>query len=157
MTKQEKLFWNNVLKTESCWLWLGYKNYEGYGKFSNNRKPVFVHRYSYELSNGVIKDGLTIDHLCRVRHCVNPDHLEAVTKKENISRKMGYPYTSISSLRGKEIAEKEILSWRTCECGYKEVCKSCSQLVELLPQIITRLNPHLNNLNLKTSFYDRKK
>ncbi len=66
-----------------CWLWTGYINNHGYGQIGRNTK---AYRESYILARGAIPDGLQIDHLCRVRSCVNPDHLEAVTQHENIRR-----------------------------------------------------------------------
>lgn len=77
-----------------CWLWLGALNQHGYGSLGitfayQQTKILLAHRVSYEIFKGPIPDGLTIDHLCRVRHCVNPDHLEAVTHRENILRGVG--------------------------------------------------------------------
>lgn len=72
-----------------CWLWKGTKDEDGYGKFSFKRGGWNVrvaHRYAYELYVGHIPKGLTLDHLCRVRHCVNPAHLEPVTNHENLMR-----------------------------------------------------------------------
>lgn len=78
-------FWAGVSKTESCWPWLGAIASTGYGVMTSadNRK-VFAHRVSYELHREPIPDGMVIDHLCRVRHCVNPDHLRVVTNAENV-------------------------------------------------------------------------
>lgn len=59
---------------------------DGYGVIGIDGKNVYAHRFSYEQSKGPIPPGLVIDHLCRVHHCVNPDHLEAVTTQENIRR-----------------------------------------------------------------------
>lgn len=84
------IFWSKVEKTESCWLWLGYKINSGYGKFVYKGENMLSHRLSYQLHKGKIPQGLEIDHLCRVKHCVNPDHLEAVTRKENQIRGMGF-------------------------------------------------------------------
>lgn len=63
-----------------CFLWIGFIDYNGYGKFSWK----WAHRLAYELFVGPIPRGLVIDHICSVRSCVNPDHLRAVTQKENI-------------------------------------------------------------------------
>lgn len=68
-----------------CWLWTGSVTARGYGLFKTDRQHQ-AHRVSYEAFKGPIPQGLHIDHLCRVHCCVNPDHLEAVTCKENIRR-----------------------------------------------------------------------
>lgn len=75
--------------TEDCWIWNGAPASNGYGKFGFNGKTVSAHRMSYEMFVGQIPPGLTIDHLCRVRLCVNPNHLEAVPHRVNILRSDG--------------------------------------------------------------------
>lgn len=72
----------------NCWFWLGGKT-SGYSMFVFNNKTVLGHRWFYEQKNGVIPKGLQIDHLCRNRSCVNPEHLEAVTQKVNLLRGEG--------------------------------------------------------------------
>lgn len=76
-----------------CWLWIGSTSSLGYGHVfdSNNPKVKFLsaHRASYEAFRGPIPEGLTLDHLCRVRCCVNPWHLEPVTQAENVYRGIG--------------------------------------------------------------------
>ncbi len=74
-----------------CWIWTGYISKQGYGRFSPKWKmsPLYAHRISYEIYKGKIPDGLALDHLCRVRCCVNPDHLEPVTYRENLLRGRG--------------------------------------------------------------------
>lgn len=87
ITNLTEYFWSKVCKTNTCWIWLGSRASEGYGRIKpRNSKTILVHRFSYELHKEKIPDGLTIDHLCRVRGCVNPEHLEAVTNRENIRR-----------------------------------------------------------------------
>jgi hypothetical protein len=84
-------FWQRVIKTESCWNWVG--PYAGtYGMFiiksktaTETRVTVKPHRFSYELHKGKIPDGLVIDHICKNQFCVNPDHLEAVSQKQNVN------------------------------------------------------------------------
>lgn len=77
--------------TESgCWLWIGSVDRGGYGTFRIEKsKAVRAHRFSYEWLREPIPDGLTIDHLCRVKCCVNPWHMEPVTLRENILRSDG--------------------------------------------------------------------
>jgi hypothetical protein len=72
-----------------CWLWLGTLNKGGYGDICRNgrvEKHAQAHRVAYELYVGPIPAGLDLDHLCRVRCCVNPAHLEPVTRSENVKR-----------------------------------------------------------------------
>ena len=82
---QDRL-WDKVVKTEDCWLWQGGKNHKGYGYISVDGKMKSVHRVSYELLVGKIPDGLQLDHLCKIRNCVKPEHLDPVTLQENIKR-----------------------------------------------------------------------
>ncbi|MGH6792788.1 MAG: HNH endonuclease [Methyloceanibacter sp.] len=69
-----------------CWLWHGYVDARGYAKFQLDGRMQWAHRVSYLLSKGPIPKGLTLDHLCRTPSCVNPDHLEIVTRAENQRR-----------------------------------------------------------------------
>lgn len=76
-----------VEKTDTCWLWRGSMwESTGYGRFWVDDKTVLVHRWSYEHHVGPIPKGKHLDHLCRVRNCVRPDHLEPVTARENLLR-----------------------------------------------------------------------
>lgn len=86
----DKKFWARVDKTGSCWVWTGPKRGVGYGVISVDSKPKAVHRFAYELLVGPIPEGLVLDHLCRNRLCVRPEHLEAVTQQVNILRGVGY-------------------------------------------------------------------
>jgi hypothetical protein len=79
----------NTLRTDTCWVWTGTVNPRGYGLMGWQKKYHMAHRLAWEASHGLpVPDGLEIDHMCRVRSCVNPEHLQAVTRKlntENIS------------------------------------------------------------------------
>jgi hypothetical protein len=75
---------------QGCWLWTGATSHGGYGAVQWNGQVTGAHRVTFELAKGPIPIGLTIDHLCRNRLCVNPDHLEAVSIQENNRRKPAY-------------------------------------------------------------------
>jgi hypothetical protein len=124
----EERFMEKVEKTEDgCWLWLASLDARGYGQFRRPEPPHIAkaHRVSYELHVGPIPEGLTLDHLCRVRHCVNPDHLEPVTNRENILR--GESFTAQQArqthcVRGHEFTPENTHVWR----GHRG-CRACDR------------------------------
>src|SRR6478752_5165546 len=78
-----------VLQENGCWEWVGsVRKNDGYGRWSVG-KGTLAHRVIYEKMRGAVPKGLELDHLCRNRLCVNPDHLEPVTTRENIFRGIG--------------------------------------------------------------------
>lgn len=81
-------FWRKVVRTESCWLWTGATGPDGYGRSSDDSGAIrLAHRIAYVLSIGPIPDDRPhLDHLCRIRRCVRPDHLEPVTQRVNNQR-----------------------------------------------------------------------
>jgi hypothetical protein len=126
MTPVLERFYNKITRIpeSGCWLWDGYLC-QGYGSFSLNGKQQQAHRVSYELHVGPIPEGLQIDHLCRVRCCVNPAHLEPVTQRENLLR--GNTFQAAQSKRthcpqGHPYDEKN--TYR-CHRGHRN-CKACS-------------------------------
>lgn len=88
-----------------CWLWSGAIAPNGYGSLGIGQRSlsaarkIYAHRLSYELHVGAIPEGLDLDHLCRVRHCVNPSHLEPVTRQENVRRGVG---SNVGDYNGKK-------------------------------------------------------
>ena len=82
----EQRFWAKVDRTGECWEWVAARTSSGYGNFNWLGKNKVAHRVSYELIKGDIPEGLDLDHLCRNRSCVNPEHLEPVTRRENLLR-----------------------------------------------------------------------
>jgi hypothetical protein len=96
-TPAEERFWGKVNKDGptplygkvpgQCWQWTGGTICRGYGQFYVTRMSrTPSHRYAWEALRSPIPDGLTIDHLCRNKLCVNPDHMEVVTRGENTLR-----------------------------------------------------------------------
>lgn len=82
----EQRFWAKVQKTDTCWLWTASINAgTGYGQFAvRHGQMMDAHRFSYLLAHGKIPPGADVHHTCHVRHCVNPGHLQAVTRSENL-------------------------------------------------------------------------
>jgi predicted Zn-ribbon and HTH transcriptional regulator len=83
----EERFWEKVEKTDTCWLWTAALEPGGYGVFwYDNGEGHYAHRFSYQTFVGPLTPGMVLDHLCRVRRCVRPLHLEQVTYQVNRDR-----------------------------------------------------------------------
>lgn len=85
-TPLEVLADHTVKADTGCWLWTGCLSGDGYGKVNNRLGQTLAHRFSFVLHGGLIPVGTEIDHLCNVRHCVNPAHLQAVPHAVNVAR-----------------------------------------------------------------------
>ena len=91
----DERFWAKVIKAPGagCWTWTGAKGKHGYGSFTvmgpSGWRRERVHIWAYVDRYGPVPDGLVLDHVCRNTLCVNPDHLEAVTQRENVLRSRG--------------------------------------------------------------------
>lgn len=126
---QSKRFWSRVIPepNSGCWLWLGSTRGNGYGGGWANGKNYRAHRIAYEYCVGPIPTGLTIDHLCRNRVCVDPKHLEPVTAAENALRGYGWAGTNARKtvcLRGHEYTPNNTMWTRK---GRRR-CRSCHRL-----------------------------
>lgn len=88
LSPEERLAkYTNQGPPEACWEWLGtISNRGGYGVFSLAGRRRYAHRYVYERLHGPVVEGKELDHLCRNRRCVNPNHLEPVAHAENVRR-----------------------------------------------------------------------
>lgn len=72
------------INSNDCWEFKNIHKSTGYGRFSVNNNPTLAHRFSYALFNGDLIKGMMIDHVCRNRKCVNPEHLRQVTPVQNV-------------------------------------------------------------------------
>jgi hypothetical protein len=124
----DKFAENVALDDDGCWIWLGPTVHNGYGRICVNSKPSMAHRWAYEHFVGPIPQGLQIDHLCRVRACCNPDHLEPVTPLENTRRgqgngskthcNYGHPFDDSNTVWIKDGARKPCRACRECRRAF---------------------------------------
>lgn len=117
--------------TESgCWIWMGRCIYSGYGHFDFNNKAVLAHRWGYEhYTKTKIPPKMTIDHLCRVRCCVNPAHLEVVTQSENLRRsRIIYDYNRNKThcLKGHPLSGDNLYMHRYRNSTHRH-CRECKR------------------------------
>lgn len=117
-------FWEKVTPTGFCWEWAGSPDPAGYGSYSLAGRAVRSHRVAYELLVGPIPDGLVLDHLCRNRGCVNPDHLEPVTQGENARRGLVGLKRKTHCIRGHRLSDENTYKHRP---GNGRPCKQCAR------------------------------
>lgn len=121
-------FFRKVDKTENCWLWHGYITKQGYGLFAV--KPRLyrpAHRVSWKLDGQSLRTGMHLDHLCRVRHCVRPSHLDQVTPGINVKRGIGpsgFNHRKTACKRGHEF---DLINTAYTSDGSRR-CRMCTQL-----------------------------
>lgn len=112
-THRRDIFETRFVVTPGCWLWMAATN-GGYGAYGRTT----AHRASYEIYVGPIPDGMQVDHLCRVRSCVNPSHLEPVTRIENVRRHYSL---IVSCNQGHEFTPENTYVYRGHRC-----CRKCN-------------------------------
>lgn len=126
ITDQER-FWAKVIKTDNHWLWIGTLT-QGYGMFHlKGHGMIQAHRVSYEWASGSIPIGVEPDHICRVRRCVRPDHLELVTKRINILR--GISFAALNARKTHCLNGHEFIgsNYRINRKGSR-VCRLCDRI-----------------------------
>ena len=137
---RDKIF---IEPNSGCWLWMGQMFRNGYGKQKTlvrengyPRRWLLVHRFVYEYFRGPIPSELQIDHLCRIRGCCNPSHLEAVSAKVNTRRG---PRASVTHCRyGHPYDQKNTYVNRT-KRGDMRLCRECHRLQEAARRKAKRL------------------
>lgn len=112
-----------------CWLWMGGLT-RGYGMAYLNGKKIKAHRAVWQMHRGPIPAGMTLDHLCRVTSCVNPNHLEPVTANENLMRGFGWGAVNrrkTACIRGHEFSGRNL----HVDANGKRKCRACHRVCAL--------------------------
>ena len=135
-------FWDRVKVDEltKCWNWQGTKQQSGYGHFKENGKTVLVHRFAYEVNKGKIPKELTVDHLCKNTSCVNPEHMELVTRGVNTLRGNGITSQNTKKTHcpyGHELRSDNLVPNVLIRDGFRN-CLMCTRKQDAFRQRINR-------------------
>jgi hypothetical protein len=158
-------FWTKVDKSGDCWEWTA-SRIDGYGQFrigGGGSRNVKSHLVAYTWANGPVPSGMVIDHLCRNRACVNPDHMEVITPEENSTRGMVSRHkTTEVCTNGHRWDDNTLIN----PSGYR-ICKGCAAMKRATPESKTyhreyqrewrRDEQHREAARLKAREYRRKK
>lgn len=121
-----KKFWSNVIKTDTCWEWMGAKGTRGYGLIKRKNTNLRAHRLAVLMSGREIPSGYQVDHLCSNTSCVNPQHLEVVTSRENTLRGNGPTAENAKKthcLNGHQLSGDNLSNRK----DGRRVCKTCNR------------------------------
>jgi hypothetical protein len=123
MTKNtlETGFWKYVKKKDSCWVWIGSRYSNGYGRCSVDGKRVSAHRFSYELHKGEIPNNYVVMHSCDNVRCVNPEHLSVGTQKDNIQdcKAKGRVNNTVSGRLRRALSDEQVREMRASPDKYR--------------------------------------
>lgn len=112
---------NNIREDENgCWIWQKSLNEKGYPRIGVDGRTTYAHIVSYQLFNGPVERGMDIDHTCNVKACINPEHLEQVTHKENIDRMQAHLYGNLCK-KGLH----EMTGYNRMKNGKRYACRKC--------------------------------
>lgn len=121
-----ELFWSKVTEApDGCWNWTAYRDPHGYGRFRNLGRAMLAHRVAYHAST--LDYPNTLDHLCRNRACVNPEHMEPVTRGENVLRGEGLPARRARQTHcksGHPLSGENLATYKRGE-SVQRVCRAC--------------------------------
>lgn len=119
----ERIRFHSKPNEAGCWIWQARIQSSGYGKITVNRRSMGAHRASFIAFKGDIPPGLTVDHLCYVPACVNPDHLRLLSQSENSRR--ARPALSQFCAKGHEFNEANT-RFRSNSRGWRlRICRAC--------------------------------
>lgn len=123
-TGHERLAFYSTVE-EDCILWTGALTAGGYGRLSVGNRRWYAHRLAYILFVEPVSDDLEVDHLCRVRNCINPDHLEPVTHTENILR--GQSWTAVNARKTQCVNGHPFIEANLRLRGNERICRACER------------------------------
>lgn len=122
-------FWEKVSGGDyrECWLWTAGKNRGGYGRFRGVDRQGMAHRWAYEAMVAPIPEGLDLDHLCRTPACINPWHLEPVTRKVNLARGVGDAVKRLAAVTRTHCANGHSRAEEAVWIGTQYRCRGCGR------------------------------
>lgn len=135
----EERFWSKVNKTDTCWLWVGAKDNNGYGAIRVNSKNINAHRFSYQILKGRIGNGLFVCHSCDNPSCVNPEHLFLGTNYDNVQDMVKKMRNTLGEKNGMSfLSAEDVTKIRTIKDKYsrRELASMFSIGESTLSQII---------------------
>lgn len=130
---RDERFWDYVFPepNSGCWIYAGGDNGHGYGSFMTRRGRKYAHRFAYEAIKGPIPKGMELDHLCCLRCCCNPDHLEPVTRQENIRRSVArgavFRAPTTHCPKGHPKVDGNVVEIKRADGRTYRACRQCQQ------------------------------